>query len=87
MGSETDPNRRDKQTDRSDIDILQRYVARCLPGLIPEPAVVESCMYTLTPDRHFVLDCHPNYSNIVIGAGFSGNTTRNISNQFKQNQG
>ncbi|XP_044210838.1 peroxisomal sarcosine oxidase [Thunnus albacares] len=72
MGSETDPDQRDKQTDRSDIDILQRYVARCLPALDPEPAVVESCMYTLTPDRHFVLDCHPTHSNIVIGAGFSG---------------
>ncbi|XP_071327784.1 peroxisomal sarcosine oxidase [Trachinotus anak] len=72
MGSATDPDQRDKQTDRSDIDILQRYVARCLPGLIPEPAVVESCLYTLTPDHHFVLDHHPNYSNIVIGAGFSG---------------
>ncbi|XP_059187860.1 peroxisomal sarcosine oxidase [Centropristis striata] len=72
MGSKTDPDQRDQQTDRSDIDILQRYVARCLPGLVPEPAVVESCMYTLTPDRHFVLDCHPNYNNIVFGAGFSG---------------
>ncbi|XP_033181413.1 peroxisomal sarcosine oxidase [Mastacembelus armatus] len=72
MGSETDPDQRDRQTDRSDIDILQRYIVRCLPGLIPEPAVVESCMYTLTPDRHFVVDCHPSYSNIVIGAGFSG---------------
>ncbi|XP_041796914.1 peroxisomal sarcosine oxidase [Chelmon rostratus] len=72
MGSKTDPDQRDKQTDRTDIDILQRYIARCLPGLVPEPAVVESCMYTLTPDRHFVLDCHPTYSNIVIGAGFSG---------------
>ncbi|XP_049912266.1 peroxisomal sarcosine oxidase isoform X1 [Epinephelus moara] len=72
MGSETDPDQRDKQTDRSDIDILQRYIARCLPGLVPEPAVVESCLYTLTPDRHFVLDCHPTYSNIVFGAGFSG---------------
>ncbi|XP_038549480.1 peroxisomal sarcosine oxidase [Micropterus salmoides] len=72
MGSETDPDQRDKQTDRSDIDMLQRYISRCLPGLVPEPAVVESCMYTLTPDRHFVLDCHPAYNNIVIGAGFSG---------------
>ncbi|XP_033969259.1 peroxisomal sarcosine oxidase [Trematomus bernacchii] len=72
IGGETDPDHRDKQTDRSDIGILQRYVARCFPGLIPEPAVVESCMYTLTPDSHFVLDCHPAYSNIVFGAGFSG---------------
>ncbi|XP_070399841.1 peroxisomal sarcosine oxidase isoform X2 [Nothobranchius furzeri] len=72
MGSPTDPDQRDRQTDRSDIDILQRYVARCFPGLIPVPAVVESCMYTLTPDCHFVLDYHPSHNNIVIGAGFSG---------------
>ncbi|PWA22002.1 hypothetical protein CCH79_00010228 [Gambusia affinis] len=72
MGSKTDPDYRDLQTDTSDIDILKRCVSRCVPGLVPEPAVVESCMYTLTPDRHFVLDYHPNYSNIVIGAGFSG---------------
>ncbi|XP_008306884.1 peroxisomal sarcosine oxidase [Cynoglossus semilaevis] len=71
-GSPTDPDQRDKQTDRSDIDILRRYITRCIPGLHPEPAVVESCMYTVTPDSHFVLDCHPEHRNIVIGAGFSG---------------
>ncbi|XP_031728356.1 peroxisomal sarcosine oxidase [Anarrhichthys ocellatus] len=72
IGGETDPDERDKQTDRSDIDILQRIIARCFPGLVPEPAVVESCMYTMTPDQHFVLDRHPSHSNIVFGAGFSG---------------
>ncbi|XP_061538108.1 peroxisomal sarcosine oxidase [Phycodurus eques] len=71
-GSETDPDQRDKKTDCADIDILRRYIARYLPGVIPEPAVVESCMYTLTPDRHFVVDRHPAYGNIVIGTGFSG---------------
>uniref|UniRef100_A0A8C1YIN4 Peroxisomal sarcosine oxidase n=1 Tax=Cyprinus carpio TaxID=7962 RepID=A0A8C1YIN4_CYPCA len=72
MGSETEPDERDKQTDRGDIDILVRYVTRCLPGLVPVPAVVESCMYTVTPDHNFVLDSHPTYGNIIIGAGFSG---------------
>lgn len=72
MGSETEPDERDKQKDRGDIDILTRYITRCLPGLVPVPAVVESCMYTVTPDHHFILDCHPTYSNIIIGAGFSG---------------
>ncbi|XP_045580625.1 peroxisomal sarcosine oxidase isoform X1 [Salmo salar] len=71
-GAETDPDERDRQTDRGDIDILQRYITRCFPGLVPIPAVVESCMYTVTPDNHFVLDLHPTHSNIVIGAGFSG---------------
>lgn len=71
-GSPADPDHRDRQTARWDIDILKQYVSRCLPGLEPEPAIVESCLYTLTPDHHFVLDCHPQHSNIVIGAGFSG---------------
>ncbi|XP_070983386.1 peroxisomal sarcosine oxidase [Oncorhynchus clarkii lewisi] len=71
-GPETDPDERDRQTDRGDIDILQRYITRCFPGLVPIPAVVESCMYTVTPDEHFILDHHPTHSNIVIGAGFSG---------------
>lgn len=48
MGSETEPDERDKQTDRGDIDILMRYITRCLPGLVPVPAVVESCMYTVS---------------------------------------
>lgn len=26
---------------------LKRFVARVLPGLDPEPAVVETCMYTV----------------------------------------
>jgi glycine/D-amino acid oxidase-like deaminating enzyme len=29
-------------------------------------------MYTHTPDGHFVVDRHPQFSNVVIGAGFSG---------------
>ncbi|KAF5901993.1 peroxisomal sarcosine oxidase, partial [Clarias magur] len=71
MGSETEPDERDRQTDRRDVDAVSSYISRCLPGLVPEPAVVESCMYTVTPDNNFVLDRHPTYSNIVIGAGFS----------------
>ncbi|KAJ8403923.1 hypothetical protein AAFF_G00347910 [Aldrovandia affinis] len=72
MGSETDPDDRDRQMDRGDIDILSRYITRHFPGLVPVPAVLESCMYTVTPDHHFVLDRHPSHSNIIIGAGFSG---------------
>ncbi|XP_041949351.1 peroxisomal sarcosine oxidase-like [Alosa sapidissima] len=72
MGSETEPDRRDRQTDQTDVRILSRFVSIYLPGLEPEPAVVETCMYTVTPDHHFVLDRHPAHKNIIIGAGFSG---------------
>lgn len=46
-GSPTDPDQRDMVTDQSDIKILKRFVSDCLPGLVPDPAVVESCMYTV----------------------------------------
>ncbi|KAM8854531.1 peroxisomal sarcosine oxidase [Synchiropus picturatus] len=72
IGAPTEPDGRDKQTNMDDINILRQYVRHYMPGLDHEPAVVESCLYTLTPDRHFILDCHPAYHNIVIGAGFSG---------------
>lgn len=30
------------------------------------------CIYTLTPDRHFVIDLHPQHPNVAVAAGFSG---------------
>lgn len=30
------------------------------------------CIYTMTPDEHFVIDRHPEYPQITIAAGFSG---------------
>jgi sarcosine oxidase len=32
----------------------------------------EVCIYTLTPDRHFILDLHPEHSQVAVAAGFSG---------------
>ncbi|KPP72583.1 peroxisomal sarcosine oxidase-like [Scleropages formosus] len=75
-GSPTDPDERDRQTERKDITLLSSYIARRLPGLETVPAVVESCMYTVTPDHNFILDSHPSHNNIVIGAGFSGQICR-----------
>ncbi|WP_428267126.1 N-methyl-L-tryptophan oxidase [Haliangium sp.] len=30
------------------------------------------CMYTLSPDRHFVIDRHPGHDRVTVGCGFSG---------------
>ncbi|XP_012581552.1 PREDICTED: peroxisomal sarcosine oxidase [Condylura cristata] len=74
-GNNRDPEERDCPTAFSDIEevrILSRFVRDHLSDLEPEPAIMEHCMYTNTPDEHFILDRHPKYDNIVIGAGFSG---------------
>lgn len=47
IGTKTDPDHRDRDTAEWDVEVLKRFVARVLPGLEPEPAVVETCMYTV----------------------------------------
>ncbi|XP_029783766.1 peroxisomal sarcosine oxidase isoform X2 [Suricata suricatta] len=74
-GNNVDPEERDCPeafSDIQDVQILGRFVRDHLPDLEPKPAVLEHCLYTNTPDEHFILDRHPKYDNIVIGAGFSG---------------
>ncbi|NXM68417.1 SOX oxidase, partial [Serilophus lunatus] len=74
-GSPIDPEKRDQApsgTSRPDIAILSSFISSYLPRLETQPAVMETCLYTNTPDEDFILDRHPKFSNIVIGAGFSG---------------
>ncbi len=32
----------------------------------------KTCIYTLTPDEHFIIDLHPRYRHVAIASGFSG---------------
>lgn len=49
-----------------------RRAQRFLPGLGDEVRRFELCLYTKTPDEHFILGRHPEYESVVIGGGFSG---------------
>ncbi|XP_060703923.1 peroxisomal sarcosine oxidase [Hemiscyllium ocellatum] len=73
-GSDADPDERDIvfQQPSQDVNILSTFLSKEFPGVDPKPAIVEYCMYTVTPDSDFILDYHPEHSNIIIGAGFSG---------------
>ncbi|MDQ2710763.1 MAG: N-methyl-L-tryptophan oxidase [Acidobacteriota bacterium] len=51
---------------------LRRCVARFIPALNGPVVRSVPCMYTLTPDEHFVLSVHPEFSQVAIAAGFSG---------------
>lgn len=51
---------------------VSHYVQRYMPGVSPTAAKGSACTYTMTPDEHFIVDRHPEYAHIAIGAGFSG---------------
>ncbi|AWM38417.1 Monomeric sarcosine oxidase [Gemmata obscuriglobus] len=55
----------------ADVSALRPLIDEFLPGLgtLKKGQV---CMYTVTPDRHFVIDTHPDSPHVVVACGFSG---------------
>ncbi|GMV96555.1 MAG: FAD-dependent oxidoreductase [Phycisphaerae bacterium] len=51
---------------------LRRFIAEYLPYVSPRPLRHAVCLYTMTPDEHFVIDTHPRHPNVHFAAGFSG---------------
>jgi sarcosine oxidase len=51
--------------------IRQRLV-ETMPSLAGRLLRAETCLYTMTPDEHFLIDHHPDYPQVTIAAGFSG---------------
>jgi monomeric sarcosine oxidase len=43
-----------------------------LPGALDRVSSLKTCIYTMTPDEHFIIDRHPDWENLVFAAGFSG---------------
>ncbi len=56
----------------SDASRVSTFLADCLPGVDPTPLRHTVCMYTMTPDEHFIVDRHPARDNVFLAAGFSG---------------
>lgn len=54
------------------LEEVQRYVEARFHHLGTEPTRVINCLYTETPDYHFILDRHPKAERVVVGTGFSG---------------
>ncbi len=54
-----------------DVNAMRENFADFLPGL-GEFTKGQVCMYTVTPDKHFVIDLHPEFPQVSIACGFSG---------------
>jgi sarcosine oxidase len=63
---------RDDRIDDARAADTVRRVRSLLPGLGEEVVDAQTCLYTKTPDEHFVIDRHPEHPQIVLAGGFSG---------------
>lgn len=55
-----------------DEGVIRRFLETYMPQAAGKLKQGRVCMYTKTPDDHFIVDLHPNYPHVAIAAGFSG---------------
>jgi sarcosine oxidase len=67
-----DPLSVNRDLDPVDQGRVERFLAAHLPGVRRICSHHSVCMYTVTPDEHFVVDRHPADPRVVFAVGLSG---------------
>jgi sarcosine oxidase len=71
-GTPTDPETIDRKVHDEEVEFIRGYLARHVPSMNGDLVAAKTCMYTNTPDEHFVISTHPDHPQISLAAGFSG---------------
>jgi sarcosine oxidase len=66
------PDTIDRQVHDHEIEAMRSQAGRLLPGMPTTFLDAATCMYSNTPDQHFVVAQHPEHSNVTVACGFSG---------------
>ncbi|MCP5088820.1 MAG: FAD-dependent oxidoreductase [Rhodobacteraceae bacterium] len=61
-----------RQVTEADLADVTGFADRYMPGVNGGMRDASACLYTMTPDSHFVVDRHPLEPKVVIATGFSG---------------
>ena len=73
FGDLTDAEHVDRTVDHArDIAPLVCAMEEWMPGAAARVIGAKACMYSLTPDHHFVVDRHPEHPRLILCGGFSG---------------
>ncbi|MBC20243.1 MAG: N-methyl-L-tryptophan oxidase [Planctomycetaceae bacterium] len=67
-----DPDLLDRSVDSQDRTEIELFLRDHLPDISTRATDHQVCMYTRSPDEHFVVDRHPQYSQVALVAGLSG---------------
>jgi sarcosine oxidase len=71
-GPEFDPDSPHRPVDPADADGALAFLSQHIPAAAGQVVNLQACLYTMTPDSHFIIDRHPAHANVHLAAGFSG---------------
>jgi sarcosine oxidase len=67
-----DPDHMDRDIHAEDEDVLREGIRRYFPDADGPTMALKTCLFTNSPDEHFILDLHPQLPQVALAAGFSG---------------
>eukprot|EP00878_Enallax_costatus_P037439 GHUV01042292.1.p1 GENE.GHUV01042292.1~~GHUV01042292.1.p1 ORF type:complete len:223 (+),score=33.18 GHUV01042292.1:585-1253(+) len=59
-----DPDNQQREQQLEDVEPLQAALQRHMPHAVGELLQFSTCMFTMTPDKHFVIDTHPKHNQV-----------------------
>ena len=71
-GVVTTPETIDREVHPDEAEFIARDLRNLVPRLPGRFLTAAACMYTTTPDEHFVIAPHPGHEQVTVACGFSG---------------
>jgi len=66
------PETVDRSIHTSDVQRILKQLKVRMPALDGELLRAQTCLYTMSPDEHFVIGTHPRFASCTVACGFSG---------------
>ena len=70
--SVADPTTMDRSLDQEELSAVESFMDQRMHFGRKRMVHHSSCMYTMSPDGHFIVDRVPDHDNVVFAAGLSG---------------
>lgn len=71
-GQVVDPDAWDRGIQAGDEEVLRAGIARYLPGANGPALTLRTCLFTNTPDEHFIIDTLPDAPEVIVASPCSG---------------
>jgi sarcosine oxidase len=72
LGEQGDPDRIDRAPHPADEELLRAFAGRYFPDGAGPTMALKVCLFTNTPDEHFIVDHHPRHPEVVVASPCSG---------------
>jgi len=66
------PDTMDRECHPEDERVLREAIGEYFPAANGPTMAMKTCLFSNSPDKHFVLDRHPDFPQVSVAAGFSG---------------